>query len=235
MATGADLVKLAIPHIGETYVFGANVPKNNAGWTGPWDCAEFVSWMVYQAAGILYGCASDDSDPATADAFTGYWARDAQKMGQKVTVAVAARTPGAAIMRLAVPNGLGGHIVISDGTGRTIEAHSSADGVIRGSLANRRWDYGILVPGIAYTQTEAAVPQLALKQMVLRQTKTRTALPKIKAIQNALMKKGFNTGGTWGVFDAHTTAAVQAFQVSKGLVPDGEVGAKTARALGIKL
>lgn len=235
MATGDDLVSLAGPHVGERYVFGANVPKNNSAWRGPWDCAEFISWLVFQSAGILYGCASDDGNPATADAFTGYWARDADRMGQKVTVAQAARTPGAAILRLAVPHGLGGHIVLSDGTGKTIEAHSSEDGVIRGSLSNRRWDYGILVPGISYTSAQAAAALKPLSAPVFRQTASRSASPIVKRIQDALIRKGYSPGGNSGVFDALTTAAVQSFQVDKGLLPDGEVGPKTAKALRVSL
>ena len=35
---------------------------------------------------------------------------------------------------------------------RTVEAHSSQDGVVSLSLANRRWDTGILIPGIQYMQ-----------------------------------------------------------------------------------
>jgi hypothetical protein len=35
MATGKGLLQRARPHIGETYVLGASVPKNNPNWTGP--------------------------------------------------------------------------------------------------------------------------------------------------------------------------------------------------------
>jgi N-acetylmuramoyl-L-alanine amidase len=42
MATGAGMVERARQHIGERYV-NVLVPKNNADWKGPWDCAEFMS------------------------------------------------------------------------------------------------------------------------------------------------------------------------------------------------
>jgi hypothetical protein len=46
------------------------VPKNNANWHGPWDCAEFMSWIVFQGAGILYGCVDDNANPASVEAYT---------------------------------------------------------------------------------------------------------------------------------------------------------------------
>ncbi len=41
-ATGEKVLQIARQHMGEKYVLGVLVPKNNAGWTGPWDCAEFA-------------------------------------------------------------------------------------------------------------------------------------------------------------------------------------------------
>lgn len=61
MPSGQGVVERARKHIGEDYKF-VNVPKDDASWRGPWDCAEFVSWLVYQEAGVLYGC---DDDKAT--------------------------------------------------------------------------------------------------------------------------------------------------------------------------
>ena len=52
-ATGSDLVRTASTRVGDTYHLGANVPKDNPDWKGPWDCAELVSWAVFQSAGIL--------------------------------------------------------------------------------------------------------------------------------------------------------------------------------------
>ncbi len=236
-ATGSDLVRIASTRVGEPYVLGASVPKDNANWKGPWDCAELVSWAVFQTAGILYGCANDDGNPATADAFTGYWVRDANRFGKIISVAQAAQTPGAAISRLAVPHGLGGHIVISDGRGGTIEAHSHKDGVIKGSLANRRWDFGILVPGISYADADAAppAPAPAAPGKIFRQTTDTTPDPVVARIQQAVSDAGFNPGKIDGVLGSHTEAAVIAFQDANGLTPDGEVGPKTAEALGSSL
>jgi len=40
---GKDIVEIARKHIGERYILGAAVPKDNPVWKGPWDCAEFTT------------------------------------------------------------------------------------------------------------------------------------------------------------------------------------------------
>ena len=62
MPTGSELLDLARRHIGEEYQ-NVRVPKNNANWRGPWDCAEFMSWLVFQCAGFLYGCLDNSAGP----------------------------------------------------------------------------------------------------------------------------------------------------------------------------
>jgi len=63
IVSGPALVDLARQHLGEPYVFGSLAPKNNAAWKGPWDCAEFASWVLFQVAGILYSCNRDHGIP----------------------------------------------------------------------------------------------------------------------------------------------------------------------------
>jgi N-acetylmuramoyl-L-alanine amidase len=232
-ASGADLVSLGQKHVGEKYVLGVLVPKNNSGWKGPWDCSEFASWLVYQVAGELYGCESDSGNPATSDAFTGYWGRDARGLGEIVSLDVAAGTAGACVLRLAQP-GTTGHIVISDGRGGTVEAHSHLDGVINSTLNGRRWDLGILVRGIAYDR-RTGPPVTPPPTEIYRLTTPQMTGAVVENIQNALKDKGFDPGGIDGRFGPQTQAAVVAFQLSAGLVADGEVGPLTAAALGIAL
>ena len=81
-ATGEQIVQLASRHLGEEYVLGVSVAKDNSNWTGPWNCSEFVSWLVFQASGSLYGCDRDFGDPSTAHAFTGFWEKDAKTRGE---------------------------------------------------------------------------------------------------------------------------------------------------------
>jgi len=230
-ATGEDVLQLAGQHVGEKYVLGISVPKDNDSWKGPWDCAEFVSWVTFQTADKLYGCDRDYGDPATADAYTGYWDRDARNLGQIISLDQAAQTAGAFVLRIPAP-GTTGHIVISDGKGGTVEAHSSQDGVVTLSLANRRWDMGILVPGIQYTQT-AASPVAPPASVIYRLTLPMMKGDHVLKIQRALKEAGFSPGIIDGEFGPHTSSAVVGFQLEKGLTPDGEVGPTTSQALGL--
>lgn len=136
-------------------------------------------------------------------------------------------------MRIPRP-GATGHVVISDSTGGTVEAHSSKDGVIQFTPANRRWDMGILVPGITYS--EGSVVEVPPPNTVIyRLTTPMMTGDKILEIQQALEAAEFDPGPLDGKFGPHTHAAVLAFQLSRGLLPDGEVGPKTAAALGLQL
>ncbi len=166
-ATGSRVLAIAGRHVGENYVLGVVAPKNNVGWTGPWDCAEFASWLVYQVSRKLYGCNRNSGDPATADAYTGFWARDAKARGRKISLEQAARPPGAAVLR-APRQGQRGHIVISDGRGGTVEAHSTRRGVIAHTLDGRRWDTGVLVPGIRYETRAVGVAPRPPRTVVYR-------------------------------------------------------------------
>jgi len=231
--TGGAILQIALQHVGEKYVLGIQVPKDNPNWKGPWDCAEFVSWSVFQAASILYGCDKDSGVPANADAYTGYWERDSVSLGRIISLDEAARTAGAAVLRFPQVHA-SGHIVLSDGLGGTVEAHSPADGVIRFTLAQRRWDTAILVPGVTYSQGPA-VPLAPPSSVIYRLAQPMMTGDKVKQIQQALAGKGFDPGSPDGEFGPHTSAAVVAFQLSQGLTPDGEVGPQTANVLGISL
>jgi len=231
VATGGDhIVALALQHLNEQYILGARAPMGNSGWTGPWDCAEFASWCVFQTSGILYGV-QPRHDPMLADAYTGYWGEQARADNAMITPEAAARIAGACVLRL--PGAARtGHIVISDGKGGTIEAHSSKKGVIRHSLSNRRWDAGILVPGVEYFMAETPVA-VAPPAELLRVTRPLMRGDRIKALQQELTRRGYHPGGIDGVFGPQTASAVQAFQGDSGLVPDGEAGPETLGKLGI--
>jgi N-acetylmuramoyl-L-alanine amidase len=228
MATGAKMAELGLQHQGEKYQFGALVPKNYKDYTGPWDCAEFASWLVYQVSGRLYGCANNDGDPAGADAYSGFWGRDAEKIGKKISVQEAQRTHGAIVVRLAA-KGIIGHVVVSLGDGRTVEAHSTKTGVIVSNFQGRRWDFGVLVPWLTYTQWAQPLPPIKKPGKIYRYTTPMMNGPVVISIQKALGVKAD------GWFGPKTFAAVRLFQVNAGLVADGEVGPQTAAKLGLTL
>jgi len=234
MAVGRDLVVLARRHVGERYD-NVLVPKNHRGWKGPWDCAEFTSWCVFQVAGFLYGCTDDAGDPATTEAYTGAWQHDAKTRGRMVPVAEAAVTAGAVVLRYPPAPGHMGHIAFCDGSGGTVEAHSRTRGVIRDVVAGRRWDTGVLVPGIEFVRGAAPLPVSPPKTVIYRLTDPWMEGPTVKTIQRALKKAGFSPGKVDGRFGPFTHAAVVAFQQKKSLVSDGEVGPRTAKRLGVDL
>lgn len=229
---GRQLYKLGSPHIGEKYVLGTIVPKNLTSYDGPWDCAEFASWLVFQLTGKLYGCANNNGDPLGADAYSGFWGRDAEVLGKKITVDEAATIPGAIVLRLA-GHGLIGHVVMSNGAGATIEAHSTKAGVIQSTLHGRRWDYGVLIPWIEYDVLDANHPPVKKPGMIYRYTSPMMTGEKVREIQLAL---GFIRGRTAdGIFGPKTHNSVKAFQRNQSLVADGEVGLQTATKLGITI
>jgi hypothetical protein len=210
------------------------VPKNNPNWKGPWDCAEFVSWLVYQEAGRLYGCVDDHAPPAVAEAYTGGWQTDSLKLGRRVPVEQAASTIGGIVLRFPPAPGRMGHIAICDGHGGTVEAKGHAWGVVSDTVHGRRWDTGVLVPGIDYG--DDAEPLTIIKPTLLYAIgAANMSSAKIREIQGALAARGFDPGPLDGIFGHNTAAAVAAFQHVTGLVADGEVGLQTAGALGLLL
>jgi N-acetylmuramoyl-L-alanine amidase len=230
MENGSALLRTAEKHLNEKYVFGARVPMDNAAWTGPWDCAEFASWCYFQVCGELFGC-NQKTDPATADAYTGYWKRDALKEKCATSIAGAKSTPGAMLLRYPAP-GLIGHIAISDGKGGTVEAHSTKRGVIRSTVDGRRWDIGVLPPRLAY-KTPQKLNAYAPAGLVLRLKEPRMSGNLVRRLQEKLNMLGYSAGPVDGVYGPHTMAAVQVFQLSEGLAADGEAGQQTLHALGL--
>jgi N-acetylmuramoyl-L-alanine amidase len=227
---GEAIVALALKHIGETYKLGARAPLGDSKWKGPWDCAEFVSWCVYQATDILYGVEPADS-PMLADAFTGFWAQQSKRDDARVPVETASRICGAIVLRIPRTQQIG-HIAFCDGKGGTVEAHSSKTGVIKSKVSGRRWDCGVLVPGVEYFQNEDPVVVEPPAQ-IYRLTSPLMRGPQIRKIQRALTAAGFVPGRADGIYGPQTAHAVHLFQAARGLVADGEAGPATLKALGL--
>ena len=235
MTTGQNFVEKAAAHIGEKYAF-VPVPKNNPNWKGPWDCAELVSWAVYQLLGKLYGCINNAGDPAEVEAYSGSWANDAKSLLPSTTMAHAMTVPGIVLVRRPGLHGYRyGHVAISDGQGKVVEAAGVGLGVRRHRLQGRPWDYIVTIPGIRYAagapNTAAPVPL----PFMLRLTDPWTRHPIVKVVQRALKKADFDPGPVDGAFGPNTTAAVIAFQQGNRLLADGVVGPKTAARLGVEL
>lgn len=233
MTDGEKMLRLAETRIGEKYV-NVCVPKNNKNWQGPWDCAEFMSWLVYQVGGFLYGCVDDKGNPATVEAYTGAWKADSQRLGKRVPWKVAATTVGGILLRYPPGPGMMGHIVVCDGEGGTVEAMGSAYGVRRGKVSGRHWDTGIFLPKFSYGEQEERL-EMAEPTELYAIGRPGMKASVVKDIQRALKELGFDPGPINGKYNDFTVAAVGAFQAAKGLIVDGQVGAQTAKRLKIEL
>ena len=233
MPTGQQMLDRALTRINERYV-NVLVPKNNPNWHGPWDCAEFMSWLVYQVGGFLYGCVDDAGNPATTEAYTGAWQSDARRLGRMVPWRDAAATVGAVLLRYPPVPGSMGHIAVSDGQGGTVEAKGRQWGVTRDRASGRDWDTGVLIPGFTYAAPGAGMV-LAEPSLLYGMGRAGMAEIVVRRIQQALRDSGIDPGPIDGAYGPNTTAAVAAYQKVKGLVADGKVGKQTARSLGISL
>jgi Putative peptidoglycan binding domain len=232
MPTGQGMLERARDHLGESYAHEPVPPKNDPNWTGPWDCSEFMSWLVYQEAKKLYGCLDDNMPPDSAKAFTGAWKDDAGRFGNLVSVDEAAGTIGGIVLRYPPVGGMG-HIAICDGQGGTVEAKGVAYGVVKDTVQHRYWDTGVKIPGIGYDPPAPFrwIPPTQLYWI----GGTNMDLNGVARIQQALAARGYDPGPIDGEFGPNTAAAVIAFQNMNGLVVDGQVGVQTARLLGVVL
>jgi hypothetical protein len=232
MTTGAQLVALAETRIGEKYV-NVLVPKDNPNWHGPWDCAEFASWLVFQKSATLYGCVDNAGNPAIVEAYSGAWVRDAG--GGRLVASTedeAVCTPGVFLIRRPPAPGQMGHIAVSDGRGRTIEAAGVGLGVRRGKVRGRLWHLFAKIPELSYAPTGHVEPPGLLPVLLTLETPNIRS-PLVRKVQRALKDKGFDPGKIDGEYGPHTVAAVTAFQATHRLVADGVCGPQTARKLGV--
>jgi N-acetylmuramoyl-L-alanine amidase len=232
--TGKELYKKMNSRMGSKYVLGTLAPKADADYKGPFDCAELASWSVYQVGAILYGCANNKGKPNTADAYTGFWSRDAHALGIIIPIDEAKSTEGAFLLRVAA-DGSVGHIVCSDGLGGTAEANSTKHGCINSVVDGRRWDFGIKIPDFTYVQNIKTPVIKKPAQKVYRWTNPVMVDPAIGILQDKLNALGYVVGKKDNVYGEKTYKAVKKFQNDRGLNPDGEAGAKTFAELGIKL
>jgi len=144
---GQDVVKLARQHVGDPYAFGVRANLEDPDYQGPWDCAEFASWCVYQCYQIKFGLT------VYGDPYTGAWIEQGRRRAAEICPDLASYLSGAFLIR-APRAGLPGHVAISDGQGGTIEALNRNKGVVSGRIQGRHWDAACLLPGVRYESPE---------------------------------------------------------------------------------
>jgi hypothetical protein len=128
-----DFVRIALSQVGKQYIFGAEANPNDSN-PKAFDCSELVEWAVKRAGGNI---------PDGADNQFNY----CRQHGTVISVQQALNTPGALLFY-----GDLGHVMISLGDGRVVEAGNSRVGVVvrPASVHGDRIKYGALVPGLKY-------------------------------------------------------------------------------------
>jgi spore germination cell wall hydrolase CwlJ-like protein len=230
--TGEEIIEIARPHLGEAYTLGARAQLTNPNYRGPWDCAEFASWCAYQAYEVVFGAYG--STPRTADPYSGKWYEDGRDADALISYQEALQIPGAIIGRR--PRTMGqriGHVAISLGGGQTIEARSRRHGVVIVDSASRPWNFGVLIPGVEYRSGGQGSIVSQATDRILRVESPFMRGPDVRCVQEALSARGVDPGVIDGIYGEGTETAVYNFQALEGLTVDGEVGAETARELGL--
>lgn len=123
--TGATFVSIAVSASGARYVFGAEASSSDAS-PEAFDCSELVEWALARM-----GVSFVDGSSAQYGA------------SNKISVSQAMGTKGALLWKP-------GHIGISMGDGRSVEARNPRDGVGIFRAADISWAGGGLVPGLRY-------------------------------------------------------------------------------------
>jgi peptidoglycan hydrolase-like protein with peptidoglycan-binding domain len=127
--TAEAFVQKALAQNGDRYVFGAETNLNDPN-PNTFDCSELVQWAAAQV-GVSIPDGTMNQLPHI------------QNAGKGISVDQALHTRGALLFRP-------GHVAISLGDGRTIEAKGSAYGVGIFSANGRGWTAGGLIPGMKY-------------------------------------------------------------------------------------
>jgi hypothetical protein len=122
-------VQACLDQAGDQYVYGAEASANDSD-PDAFDCSELVEWAAKRAGAYM----PDGS--ANQLAYV-------RKKGKTISVATAIKTRGALLF---AP----GHVAVSLGNGRTIEAMNRKYGVRQGTASATRWTAAGLVPSLRY-------------------------------------------------------------------------------------
>jgi hypothetical protein len=126
-----DFVSTALRQVGDKYRYGAEASKSSSN-PGAFDCSELVEWAAARVGVFI----PDGSGNQIAYC---------RNKGKGISVEKAIKTRGALLWKP-------GHIAISLGNGRTVEALNPSYGVVTMSARDRsfRWQGAGLIPGMRY-------------------------------------------------------------------------------------
>jgi hypothetical protein len=150
--------------LGQHYDLHEQAPLWDSGWNGPWNCSSFLAWGLWQTGDYRsLGC-RPYSPPGHHATFPRWWKlgriwawtewfyEDLEDCAQPISEAIAARTPGAIALYRPCESYHGvGHIAVSLGRNRIIEAHGAGSGptgvIASRSLTNLGFQHFYLLPG----------------------------------------------------------------------------------------
>lgn len=124
----SSFVAIALQQAGKRYVFGAEASPSDPN-PRAFDCSELVQWAAARA-GI---------SPAVPDGSAAQQSYCRSK-GRAINVQQGINTKGALLF-------MPGHVAISLGNGKTIEAMNPSNGVRQGNANNRGWTSAGIIPG----------------------------------------------------------------------------------------
>jgi len=218
MATGIEIVNLALTQAGDPYVFGAEASAANAN-PRAFDCSELVEWVCNRL-----GVRPVMPDGARAQK------NHCQMHGTLIwDIDRAIKIPGTLLFRMG-SSPTTDHVAINRGNGQTIEARGRAYGVGSFSAYNRNWTHAAFIPGVNYRIPQVVTPPSAppVDWAAVRRYGAAQWLPFVQALINNAAPLG-PTHGTQG--EIKILQQVINFITNRGLKEDGVYGDATAKAV----
>ena len=180
------------------------------------DCRGLFSWAFKQLGGYMYH--GSDTMFRKYTTSNGELKNGARADGKPLL-------PGTAVFTWKASEKKYGHVGLYVGDGYVIEAKGTQYGVIRSSVADKRWTHWGELKGVSYS--DEPVPE---KKPTLKKGDSGAW---VTLAQTELINKGYDCGktGADGKFGSNTEAAVKRFQNDHSLKVDGIIGEDTWNAL----
>ena len=184
------------------------------------DCSGLFTWAFKQLGGYMYH--GSNTMFKKYSIATGELKNGQRTDGEKLK-------PGTAVYTGTKDDH--GHVGLYIGGGWVIEAKGTQYGVVRSSIAEKKWTWWGELTGVSYSGENAPVepPVSGDDKTVLPTLRRGDNGEKVAYLQKLLMDRGYALPkyGADGDFGAETEKAVKAFQRDWGLKEDGVVGEKT--------
>ena len=184
------------------------------------DCSGLFTWAFKQLGGYMYHGSNTMFKKYSIT--TGELKNGQRTDGEKLK-------PGTAVYTGTKDDH--GHVGLYIGGGWVIEAKGTQYGVVRSSIAEKKWTWWGELTGVSYSGENAPVepPVSGNDKVVLPTLRRGDKGEKVAYLQKLLMDRGYALPkyGADGDFGAETEKAVKAFQRDWGLKEDGVVGEKT--------